>query len=159
VLETLKYLKHHTGVWFELTTLVIPGENDSDTEFEEMTQWVIRELGPDVPMHFTAFHPDWKMMDTPETPPETLVRAREIALKNGIRYAYVGNVHDKSHSSTFCHGCGETLIGRDWYQLSDWNLDAHGKCNKCGTHCAGVFQKQPGTWGPKRQPVRLTADT
>ena len=100
VLETLKYLKHETGVWFELTNLVIPGENDGDAEFEEMTQWVAGELGADVPMHFTAFHPDWKMMDTPRTPPETLLRARDIAIKNGIRYPYVGNVHDKSGSST-----------------------------------------------------------
>jgi len=157
VLETLQYLKHETGVWFELTNLVIPGENDSDAEFDEMTSWVQRELGPDVPMHFTAFHPDWKMMDHPRTPPATLIRAREIAMKNGIRYAYVGNVHDKAGSSTFCHHCGRILIGRDWYQLSDWNLDAHGACTQCGTHCAGVFQPRPGTWGPKRLPVRLVA--
>ncbi len=155
VLETLKYLKHDTGVWFELTNLVIPGENDGDAEFDEMTQWVHDELGPDVPMHFSAFHPDWKMMDHPRTPVETLIRARDIAMKNGIRYAYVGNVHDKAGSSTFCHNCGHILIGRDWYQLSDWNLDAHGACTKCGTHCAGVFNDRPGTWGPKRQPVRL----
>ncbi|MFV1853233.1 MAG: AmmeMemoRadiSam system radical SAM enzyme [Thalassospira sp.] len=159
VLETLKYLKHETGVWFELTNLVIPGENDGDAEFDEMTGWVQSELGADVPMHFTAFHPDWKMMDTPRTPPETLLRARDIAIKNGIRYPYVGNVHDKSGSSTYCHGCGDILIGRDWYQLSDWNLDAHGACRKCGTHCGGVFQAKPGTWGPKRQPVRLKAGT
>jgi pyruvate formate lyase activating enzyme len=108
-------------------------------------------------MHFTAFHPDWKMMDHPRTPPATLIRARDIAMKNGIRYAYVGNVHDKAGSSTFCHHCGRILIGRDWYQLSDWNLDAHGACTHCGTHCAGVFQPCPGTWGPKRQPVRLVA--
>lgn len=155
VLETLKYLRHETGVWVELTNLVIPGENDGDAEFHEMTSWVHDELGPDVPMHFSAFHPDWKMMDTPRTPAETLVRARRIAMENGMRYAYVGNVHDKTHSSTFCHGCGEILIGRDWYQLSDWNLDAHGACKSCGTHCAGVFQAKPGQWGPKRQPVRL----
>ncbi|WP_417811379.1 AmmeMemoRadiSam system radical SAM enzyme [Thalassospira alkalitolerans] len=155
VLETLKYLKHDTGVWFELTNLVIPGENDGDAEFDEMTQWVHDELGPDVPMHFSAFHPDWKMMDHPRTPVETLIRARDIAMKNGIRYAYVGNVHDKAGSSTFCHNCGHILIGRDWYQLSDWNLDAQGACTNCGTPCAGVFNDRPGTWGPKRQPVRL----
>ncbi|MCC9625740.1 AmmeMemoRadiSam system radical SAM enzyme [Thalassospira sp. MA62] len=155
VLETLKYLRHETGVWMELTNLVIPGENDGDAEFHEMTSWVHGELGPDVPMHFSAFHPDWKMMDTPRTPPETLVRARKIALQNGIRYAYVGNVHDKSASSTYCHHCGNILIGRDWYQLSDWNLDAVGNCTQCGTACVGVFQKQPGSWGLKRLPVRL----
>ncbi|RCK44674.1 AmmeMemoRadiSam system radical SAM enzyme [Thalassospira profundimaris] len=159
VLETLRYLKHETGVWFELTNLVIPGENDGDGEFDEMTGWVQSELGPDVPMHFSAFHPDWKMMDTPPTPPATLMRARDIATKNGIRYAYVGNVHDKAGSSTYCHGCGGILIGRDWYQLSDWNLDAHGACKNCGTHCSGVFQANPGTWGPKRQPVKLISKT
>lgn len=157
VLETLKYLKHETGVWFELTNLVIPGENDGDREFEEMTNWVHEELGPDVPIHFSAFHPDWKMMAHPPTPARTLLRARKIALGNGIRHAYVGNVHDKAASSTYCHGCGEILIGRDWYQLSDWNLDAHGACIHCGTHCAGVFQPRPGHWGPKRQAVRLSA--
>ncbi|WP_417806028.1 AmmeMemoRadiSam system radical SAM enzyme [Thalassospira lucentensis] len=155
VLETLRYLKQETGVWFELTNLVIPGENDGDAEFDAMTNWVHENLGPDVPMHFSAFHPDWKMMDHPRTPPETLIRARDIALKNGIRYPYVGNVHDKSASSTYCHACGETLIGRDWYQLSDWSLDAQGCCTQCGTACAGVFAQKPGTWGRKRLPVRL----
>lgn len=159
VLETLKYLKHETGVWFELTNLVIPGENDGDGEFDDMTGWVQSELGPDVPMHFSAFHPDWKMMDTPRTPPATLMRARAIAIRNGIRYAYVGNVHDKAGSSTWCHGCGTILIGRDWYQLSDWNLDGHGACKKCGTSCGGVFQASPGSWGPKRQPVKLVSKT
>ena len=142
-------------MWFELTNLVIPGENDGDGEFDAMTDWVRENLGPDVPMHFSAFHPDWKMMDHPRTPPETLIRARDIALTNGIRYPYVGNVHDKTASSTYCHACGETLIGRDWYQLSDWNLDPQGCCTQCGTACAGVFAPKPGTWGPKRLPVSL----
>ena len=155
VLDTLKYLKHETEVWFETTTLLIPGENDSDQELEEMTQWVVTNLGPDVPMHFTAFHPDWKMMDRPHTPMETLIKARDIAIKNGIRYAYVGNVHNKSAESTYCHHCGELLIGRDWYILSDWNLTAEGQCINCGTRCAGVFEKAPGNWGAKRVPVKL----
>ena len=155
VLETLKYLKHETQVWFELTTLLIPGENDSDAEIEAMTQWVVSELGPDVPMHFTAFHPDWKMTDTPPTPAATLTRARRIALRNGVRYAYTGNVHDPEGDSTYCHHCGQKLIGRDWYVLSTWNLDEHGACKKCGTSCAGVFEAKPGTWGSRRQPVRL----
>ena len=120
-----------------------------------MTRWVAEELGPDVPMHFTAFHPDWKMMDVPSTPFSTLQRAREIAMKNGIRYAYTGNVHDKSGESTYCHQCGERLIGRDWYELSEWNLDAEGKCKSCGTQCAGVFESAPGDWGAKRLPVRM----
>jgi pyruvate formate lyase activating enzyme len=155
VLETLKYLKHETDVWFEITTLLIPGENDSEGEIEEMTQWVVENLGPDVPMHFSAFHPDWKMMDIAATPFETLRMARRIALKNGVRYAYTGNVHDFEGESTYCHSCGEMLIGRDWYQLSTWALSADGHCQKCGTACAGVFAGPPGTWGPKRQRVIL----
>ena len=155
VLETLLYLKHETQVWFETTTLLIPGENDSEAELEAMTQWVVEKLGPDVPMHFTAFHPDWKMLDKPHTPTSTLLQARQIAIKNGVRYAYVGNVHNKTAESTYCHQCGELLIGRDWYELSDWNLDAKGNCRFCGTACAGLFNPQPGDWGAKRQAVRF----
>jgi pyruvate formate lyase activating enzyme len=156
VLDTLVYLKHETKVWFELTTLLIPGHNDSDEELNNMTRWVVKELGPDVPMHFTAFHPDWKMQDVPPTPPVTLTRARKIALDNGVRYAYTGNVHDKSGESTYCHHCGQRLIGRDWYELSEWNLDAKGCCNRCGTALAGVFEASAGSWGSRRQPVRLS---
>jgi pyruvate formate lyase activating enzyme len=155
VLDTLRYLKHETDVWFETTTLLIPGLNDSDEELEEMTRWVVAELGPEVPMHFTAFHPDWKMRDIPPTPAETLTRARRIAMTNGVRYAYTGNVHDDEGGSTFCHHCGTRLIGRDWYVLTAWNLDDEGHCAKCGTPCAGVFEGRPGTWGARRLPVRL----
>ena len=155
VLETLEYLKHETKVWFELTTLLIPGENDSDAEIEAMTQWVVEHLGSDVPMHFTAFHPDWKMLDTPPTPAHTLSRARRIALKNGVHYAYTGNVRDPEGGSTYCHHCGKKLIGRDWYVLSDWNLTDDGHCKFCGTSCPGVFESRPGDWGAKRMPVRL----
>ncbi len=157
VLETLRYLKHETDVWFELTTLLIPGENDSEAELEAMTQWVVEELGPDVPMHFSAFHPSWKMMDYPHTPPATLQMARRIAIKNGVHHAYVGNVHDPEGDSTYCHQCGELLIGRDWYELSSWNLTPAGECRACGTRCAGVFEAQPGDWGAQRQPVRLAS--
>jgi len=108
-----------------------------------------------VPLHFSAFHPDWKMRDHPPTPPATLQRARRIAIKNGVRYAYVGNVHDKAGESTWCHACGELLIGRDWYELSDWNLTEDGKCRVCGAPCSGVFEARPGHWGARRQPVRL----
>jgi pyruvate formate lyase activating enzyme len=132
VLDTLVYLRRETGVWFEITVLLIPGENDGEAELERMTGWVMENLGPEVPMHFTAFHPDWKMADTPPTPPATLRRARAIALKNGIRYVYTGNVHDRDGQSTYCHGCGEVLIGRDWYRLSDWNLTPQGACRFCG---------------------------
>jgi pyruvate formate lyase activating enzyme len=155
VLDTLVYLKHETRVWFEITNLIIPGQNDSDEELEAMTQWVVEHLGPDVPMHFTAFHPDYKMMDTPHTPPATLSRARDIALKNGVRYAYTGNVHDERGGSTYCHGCGQKAVGRDWYTLTAWRLGRDGRCQNCGTPCDGVFEGPPGSWGRRRQPVRL----
>jgi len=155
VLDTLMYLKHETAVWIELTTLLIPGKNDSSEELDEMTKWVVAELGPDVPMHFTAFHPDYKLLDIPATPSSTLNRARSIAIDNGVRYAYTGNIHDKQGESTYCHQCGDILIGRDWYELSDWNLDDQGKCKNCGSLCAGMFESKPGVWGAKRQPVRL----
>jgi len=155
VLDTLKYLKHQTDVWLETTTLLIPGMNDSDDELHKMTQWVVSELGPEVPMHFTAFHPDWKMMDIDSTPPSTLRRARQIAIDNGVRYAYTGNVHDESGGSTYCHGCGQRLIGRDWYQITDWQLNDQGHCLKCGAVCAGVFAGKAGNWGARRQSVRL----
>ena len=155
VLETLIYLKQETDVWVELTTLLIPGENDSDQELHEMCQWVVQNLGPDVPMHFSAFHPDFKMRDYPSTPHETLTRARRIALESGVRYAYVGNVHDRKDSSTWCHQCGQLLIERDWYELGEWHLDAEGRCAACGTAVAGRFEAAPGHWGSRRQPVRL----
>jgi pyruvate formate lyase activating enzyme len=155
VLETLIYLRHETDVWFEITTLLIPGENDSEAELDELTQWVVTELGTDVPIHFTAFHPDWKMLDHRSTPAQTLTRARQIALDNGIRHVYTGNVHDPVGGSTYCHGCGERLIGRDWYVLSEWNLTAEGLCRFCGEPCAGHFDPSPGTWGSRRLPVRL----
>ena len=155
VLDTLVYLKHETSVWFEITTLLIPGHNDGDAELEELTQWVMENLGPDVPLHFTAFHPDWKMLDVPPTPPATLTRARNIAVKNGIRYAYTGNVHDETGGSTLCHSCGERLVGRDWYVLTAWHLTDDGRCTKCGTKCAGVFDGPAGEWGAKRMAVRL----
>ena len=155
VLETLEYLKRETSVWFEITTLLIPGENDSEAEIEAMTQWLMAHLGPDVPLHFTAFHPDYRMLDTSATPPEILMRARRIAVKNGLRYVYTGNVHDEAGGSTYCPRCGAKVIGRDWYRLTAWRLDAAGACQACGEHIAGVFEAAPGDWGPKRQPVRL----
>lgn len=157
VLDTLEYLHQETKVWVELTTLLIPGHNDSDAEIEAMTQWVVSLLGPEVPMHFTAFHPDWKMLEVSPTPATTLSRAREIARRNGVRYAYTGNVHDRRGESTWCHQCGHLLIERDWYELGTWGLDAHGRCAACGTPCAGVFEARPGDWGSRRQPVAMAA--
>jgi len=160
VLDTLKYLKHETDVWFEITDLLIPGENDSDRELDELTSWVVKHLGPDVPLHFSAFHPDWKMMNKPRTPPETLLRARYIAKENGVQYAYVGNVHDHDAQSTYCHKCGGILIGRDWYLLSEWNISFEGNhtgnCADCGTPVAGVFDGPAGDWGRKRVPLRFS---
>jgi len=156
VLETLEYLKHETQVWFEITTLLIPGENDSPGEIERLSRWVVERLGPDVPLHFTAFHPDYRMLDKAATPPETVARARRIALACGVRYAYVGNVHDVGRQSTICHQCGALLIERDWYELGQWGLDARGRCLSCGTQCPGVFDGPPGDWGRKRVPVKLS---
>jgi pyruvate formate lyase activating enzyme len=155
VLETLQYLRHQTSVWVEITNLLIPGVNDSDAEISAMTRWVAGELGPDVPVHFTAFHPDFKMRNRPPTPLATLARARRIALSNGIRYAYTGNTHDITGQSTHCHHCGELVIERDWYRLGAYQLSAQGRCMNCDMPLPGVFNAAPGTWGPRRLPVRL----
>ena len=155
VLETLQYLKHETNVWFEITNLMIPDENDSESEIEAMTQWIVENLGVDVPLHFTAFHPDWKMRDKSNTPPTTLTRSREIALKNGLKFVYTGNVHDMNGGTTYCQGCNKAVIVRDWYVLKDWQLGERGQCQHCSTICPGVFEGKPGDWGAKRQPVRL----
>ena len=154
VLDTLKYLKHHTDVWFEITNLVIPTENDSPEEIQRMCDWIVENLGEQVPVHFTAFHPDFKMRDHPRTPPETLVRAREQALAAGIKYAYVGNVDDVTNQTTYCGNCGATVIERNWYQLGVYNLDGN-RCRSCGHRIPGVFDDQPGTWGRKRLPLRI----
>lgn len=155
VLDTLKYVKHETTCWFELTTLLIPGENDSRDEIDRMTSWVVRELGPDVPMHFTAFHPDYKMLDIPATPASTVTMAREIAIKNGVRYAYTGNVHDETGGTTYCHCCQAPLIVRDWYVIGGYHLTDDGHCMSCGALCAGFFQGPAESHGRRRVPVRL----
>ena len=155
VLDTLVWLRRETEVWLEVTTLLIPGQNDSDAEIEAASAWLAEQLGPDVPWHFSAFHPDYRMRDVPPTPPATLSRARHIARSHGLNYVYTGNVHDEDGGTTYCPGCGERLIGRDWYVLTGWNLAGDGRCARCGTEIAGVFERQPGTWGARRQPVRL----
>jgi len=157
VLDTLRYLKHETDVWFEITTLLIPDQNDSDEELDALTGWVVSELGPEVPVHFTAFHPDWKMLDVPPTPAATLTRARRIGLANGLHHVYTGNVRDLEGGTTFCHQCGGRLIVRDGYTLRQWRLTAAGACPDCQTPVAGVFEGDPGSWGTRRQPVRLAA--
>ena len=154
VLDTLRYLKHETDVWFEITNLIIPNGNDSPEELTRMCDWILKELGPDVPVHFSAFHPDFRMMDRPPTPHETLLKAHEIAKRSGLRYPFVGNVHDVAHSSTYCWSCSALLIERDWYQLGKYEI--HGNlCGLCGAEQAGRFDHSPGDWGRKRQPVNL----
>jgi pyruvate formate lyase activating enzyme len=156
VLETLEYVRHETRTWLEVTTLLIPGQNDSSAELEALCAWYAEHLGPDVPLHFTAFHPDWKMQDVPQTPLSTLKRARQIAMQHGLRYVYVGNVRDSEGGSTWCHHCGAQLIARTGYELGRWGLTAEGHCAACGSACPGVFAATPGRWGARRLPVRLT---
>ncbi len=156
VLETLEYIRRETKTWLELTTLLIPGHNDSEAEIDQMTRWVVEHLGPDVPMHFSAFHPDWKMRDVPATPPATLALAREIAKRNGVHHAYTGNVHDTAGGSPYCAGRGARVIERDWFQIGAWGLDDSGHCRACGTRCAGVFDGPPGTQGARRSPVAFS---
>lgn len=156
VKDTLEYVCNETDVWVEITTLLIPGWNDSDAELNSMTQWVVETLGPHVPLHFTAFHPDWKLRDVEPTPASTLERARRIATQNGANFTYTGNVRDKAGGSTYCPGCGQLIIGRDWYVLSDWKLTDGGACEDCGTPIPGHFEGQPGSWGGRRQPVRIS---
>jgi pyruvate formate lyase activating enzyme len=155
VLETLEYLVRETQVWVEITTLLIPGHNDSNGEIDALTGWVVDRLGPDVPLHFTAFHPDWKMRDVAPTPPATLAGARAIARRNGVRHAYTGNVHDRDGGSTWCHACGLRLVDRDWYEIAGSLLTDDGRCGRCGTRCPGCFDGPPGAWGARRLPVRL----
>ena len=157
VLETLADVKHETGVWLEITNLLIPGLNDGDDELDAMTRWIVETLGPDVPVHFTAFHPDWKLLDRPPTPPATLARARSLALANGVRHAYTGNVVDVDGQSTWCHCCGARVIERDWYRLGEYRLTPEGRCERCGTTVPGAFAGAPGSWGARRLPVRLAA--
>jgi pyruvate formate lyase activating enzyme len=139
VLETLAYVHHDTDCWLEITTLLIPGLNDSDKEITELSRWVAQELGADVPLHFSAFHPDWKMKDVPPTPHATLTRARNIALDAGLHHVYTGNVHDIEGDTTFCSSCHTQLIVRDWYQIKQYHLTENGDCPQCGTPLAGHF--------------------
>jgi len=157
VLDTLVYLREQTDVWLEITTLLIPGQNDSDEELEDASRWVASHLGSDVPWHFTAFHPDYRMRDVGATPVETLRRARRIARDHGLHHVYTGNVRDLDGATTRCAGCDEPLIVRDGYELVRWQLDADGACRRCGLRCAGVFEPEPGHWGARRQPVHLAS--
>ena len=155
VLDTLIYLKHETHVWFELTTLLIPGLNDSDEELAALSAWVLQELGPDVPLHFSAFHPDHKMRHVPATPPATLMRARHIALNTGLHHVYTGNVHHVEGDTTFCSACQAPLIVRDWYQIKSYRLTPEGHCPACGTPLAGHFDAACGDFGRQRIPITI----
>lgn len=139
ILDTLIYLKKHTNVWFEIAHLVIPDENDSSSEIDALTQWILENLGVEVPVHFNAFHPAWKMLDKPSTPLETLIRARDIAIKNGLRYVYTGNVYHPEGGKTFCYHCKKCLIVRSGYEITEYHLDHDGNCNFCHTRCDGIF--------------------
>ncbi len=155
VLDTLVWLKRETQVWVEVTTLLIPSRNDSPEEIQRLADWFLENLGPDTPLHFTAFHPDFKLTDLPATPAVTLRRARDIANAAGLKHVYTGNVHDADGQSTWCAGCGRLLIGRDWYRLGEWNLTPEGVCQNCGERLAGRFDAAPGTWGARRQRVEI----
>jgi pyruvate formate lyase activating enzyme len=155
VLDTLVYLKHETKVWFEITTLLIPGKNDSSQEIEAESKWIMKELGPDVPVHFTAFHPDYKMNDIPATPGSTLTRARDIALAEGLHYVFTGNVHDTEGGTTLCPSCKSALIVRDWYRIDDYRLTPDGKCPDCGTMIAGRYEIFKRAFGPRRIPIGI----
>ena len=159
VLDTLKYLKHETNVWFEITTLLIPGKNDSDEEITAMSKWIKNELGADVPLHFSAFHPDYKMQDIPATPSGTLSRARNIAIQEGLQYVYTGNVHNQEGDTTYCPSCHAALIERDWYQINQYRLTKSGHCPDCDTAIAGRFAKLAGNFGRKRIPIAIQQAT
>lgn len=153
VLDTIKYIVHESKTWIEITTLLIPGHNDSDAEIDALTTWIVRELGPEVPLHFSAFHPDYRMMDVPRTPASTLTRARRIGLSNGLKHVYTGNVHDTEGGTTTCGSCGANVIVRDWYNILRYHLDERGRCRDCGAAIQGRFADRVGTFGPRRIPV------
>jgi len=155
ILDTIRYVVQETDCWTELTTLLIPGHNDTDEEIARECDWILKELGPEVPVHFTAFHPDFKMRDVPATPPETLSRACAIARKAGLKFAYTGNVHDPAGDTTRCPSCEATLIVRDWYEIREYRLTDKGRCPDCGTAPAGHFQAFSEAFGAERVPVRL----
>jgi pyruvate formate lyase activating enzyme len=157
VLDTLLYIKNETDCWLEITNLVIPKENDSEKEIEAMTKWIRDNLGKEVPVHFTAFHPDYRMVQShPPTPLETLKTAQTIARGNDLLYVYTGNVRDEGGSTTYCPQCGDVVIGRDGYELTEYHLSEQGKCRGCGHVIAGHFDESPGTWGNRRAPIDIT---
>jgi pyruvate formate lyase activating enzyme len=158
VLDTLQYIANETDCWLELTTLLIPGHNDSESELRAMTRWVADHLGLDVPLHFTAFHPDYRMEEVAPTPASTLRLARRVAMDNGLRHVYTGNVHDREGGTTVCTGCGAPLIVRDWHAILDYALTDDGACRHCATPVAGRFGRYQPSFGRRRIPVRIAPD-
>ncbi len=140
VLDTLRRLRHETGVWFEITNLLIPTLNDQQPEVQRLCAWILENLGEDVPVHFSAFHPDFKFLDKPSTPAATLHRARALAMHMGLKFVYEGNIHSEA-GSTICPGCRRTIIRRSWHSVTG-NLVREGKCTQCGAQIAGVFSLQ-----------------
>lgn len=155
ILDTLLYLKYETKVWLEITTLLIPGENDGNQEIEDLSNWIMQNLGPDVPLHFTAFHPSWKMLSIPATPKDTVIQARKIAKSQGLHHVYTGNIHDLEGNSTYCTKCNFPLIIRNWHNILQYNLSNSGKCLNCEHQCTGIFNGPCGNWGGKRQLINL----
>ena len=153
VLDTLKYLCQETEVWLEITTLLIPGYNDSAHEIGKMSEWIAKELGTDVPLHFSAFHPDYKMTSISATPPETLTRARQIALDAGLHHVYTGNVHNRAGDTTNCPSCDSSLIVRDWYEIEQYRVTPDGHCPECKAKIAGRYEKFSKAFGARRIPV------
>ncbi|ATX81252.1 pyruvate formate lyase activating enzyme [Mariprofundus ferrinatatus] len=158
VLDTLRYLKHETDVWFEITTLLITGHNDSDEELKAMCDWIAENLGPDVPLHFTAFFPSWKMLDVPDTPQSTLTRARRIGMDAGLNYVYTGNTHDKRGGTTICPGCGSRMIVRDWYEIVEHRISPEGHCIMCDTPIPGRYEEFEDCFGARRIPIQIHSD-
>jgi AmmeMemoRadiSam system radical SAM enzyme len=161
VLDTIRYLVRETDTWVELTNLLIPNLNDGDDELRKMCDWILNELGDEVPIHFTAFHPDFRMLDRGSTPAETLQRAHGIAAESGLKYVYVGNAHDPQRQSTYCCQCSELLIGRDWYEIGQYHVEVEsaggqGRCRFCKAALPGKFDHTKGNWGAKRVPIGIS---
>ncbi|MBI4859563.1 MAG: AmmeMemoRadiSam system radical SAM enzyme [Candidatus Riflebacteria bacterium] len=152
VKDTLRWMVREAGVWVEITTLLIPGENDSPGEIAASTEWIATTLGADVPVHFTAFHPDYRLLSRPPTPPATLAQARAIAMQKGLRYVFVGNVMDEDSQSTYCPGCGKVVIRRNWHEIRSCELDGN-RCRACGATIAGVFPGASAPAAPGRGPI------
>ncbi len=154
VLDTLRWLVNEGRTWVEITTLLIPGANDAPAELQRMCEWIGTELNLDVPLHFSAFHPDFQLQDRPPTPPDTLQMAYNIARRAGLRYVYVGNAYDPARQHTYCPGCDRIIIQRNGYEIGAYGV-LGGRCIWCEAPVAGRFDDAAGTWGSRRMPIRI----